>query len=398
VHESARTQGTAVGTPLLGLLKAPESPDYLAAQRLRLLHTMLVWTFAAAVGASLVNLQLGDLAGASVLGIFSLVCAGGILLNHAGYDRPAALVLCVGVFVAVTAEAYFGGGIHDAGIIVYPVLVGEAAFAFESRVGLWITTVACVLAVTGLGIAQDAGLIVNASAATPARMVVLSAVVVAASGMMHVVRGLWNDNIAGLIDSYDKTLQGWALALEHRDGETHGHCQRVVGMSVALARELGCSFEEIMAVKRGAYLHDIGKMAVPDEILKKPGPLTVAERDVIRCHPQYGRDLIGDVPFLAPAEAIMFAHHECWDGSGYPLGLAGDAIPYGARIFSVIDVWDALGSDRPYRSAWPRDRILAYIAEKSGSQFDPKVVDAFLGLVDREAPATDVPARAGMAS
>ncbi|MGB4594141.1 MAG: HD domain-containing phosphohydrolase [Coriobacteriia bacterium] len=181
--------------------------------------------------------------------------------------------------------------------------------------------------------------------------------------------------------AYDATLAGWSRALELRDEETSGHTQRAAALSVELAITLGMPPSEVAHVRRGALLHDIGKMAVPDCILRKAGPLTEAEWEVMRKHPVHAQELLSHIDYLRPALAIPYCHHERWDGSGYPLGLVGEDIPLAARIFAVIDVFDALTSDRPYRDAWSIDRALAHIEANAGSHFDPKVVAAFLERV-----------------
>ncbi|HEX6605376.1 MAG TPA: HD domain-containing phosphohydrolase, partial [Chloroflexia bacterium] len=184
-----------------------------------------------------------------------------------------------------------------------------------------------------------------------------------------------NDELAA---AYDTTLEGWARALDLRDHETQGHTQRVTERTLALARALGFSEPDLLHVRRGALLHDIGKMGIPDAILLKPGPLTADERAVMRRHPVYAYELLAPIAFLRPALDIPYAHHERWDGTGYPRGLRGSAIPLAARVFAVVDVWDALLSDRPYRPAWPAPEVRAYLRAHAGTHFDPAVVAAFL--------------------
>jgi putative nucleotidyltransferase with HDIG domain len=186
--------------------------------------------------------------------------------------------------------------------------------------------------------------------------------------------------------SYDATLEGWSLAMEMRDDETKGHALRVSTLSVELAGRMGMSAAEQVHVRRGALLHDIGKMAVPDAILHKPGPLTPEEWVVMRRHPEYGRDFLRKIAYLAPALDIPWCHHERWDGTGYPRGLRGEQIPLAARVFAVVDAFDALTSDRPYRAAWSEARALDYIEAHSGRHFDPGVVEAFVGR-RRQRPA-----------
>lgn len=183
-----------------------------------------------------------------------------------------------------------------------------------------------------------------------------------------------------LVQAYDSTIEGWARALEMRDGETEGHSQRVTEMAVHLAKRVGLSDDHLVHVRRGALLHDIGKMGIPDSILLKPGSLSSDEWDVMRKHPLYAYRLLASVDFLRPALDIPYYHHERWDGNGYPRGLCGQQIPMAARVFSIVDVWDALRSNRPYRSAWEKEKVIQYIEEQSGKYFDPDTVQEFLRM------------------
>ncbi|MCR4433167.1 MAG: GAF domain-containing protein [Caldiserica bacterium] len=186
-----------------------------------------------------------------------------------------------------------------------------------------------------------------------------------------------------LLQAYDATIEGWSRALDLRDKETEGHTQRVTELTLRLAREMGISDEELIHLRRGALLHDIGKMGIPDHILLKPGPLTEEEWEIMRKHPQYAYEMLSPIEYLRPALDIPYCHHEKWDGTGYPRGLKGEQIPLAARIFAVVDVWDALTSDRPYRGAWPKEKALEYIREQSGKHFDPKVVELFLEIANQ---------------
>ncbi len=181
--------------------------------------------------------------------------------------------------------------------------------------------------------------------------------------------------------AYEQTIEGWARALDLRDEETAGHSKRVKAMTVALAGQFGISGDALEGVRRGALLHDIGKMGVPDAILQKPGPLTPDEWNLMKGHAECGRDLLRPIAFLDSAIDIPYCHHEKWDGTGYPRGLQGEEIPLAARIFAVVDVYDALMSDRPYRDAWPREQVLEHLREGAGSHFDPSIVDAFLDML-----------------
>lgn len=192
--------------------------------------------------------------------------------------------------------------------------------------------------------------------------------------------GLQRSN-AELTVAYDATIEGWSRALDLRDRETEGHSLRVTEMSLQLARSMGVSEAELVNVRRGALLHDIGKMGVPDAVLLKPGPLTEEEWVLMKKHTQYAYDMLSPIAYLKPALDIPYCHHEKWDGTGYPRGLKGEIIPLFARIFAVADVWDALRSDRPYRKSWPEDKVRAHLIEQTGSHFDPQVMEKFLDLI-----------------
>ncbi|MBI5944353.1 MAG: GAF domain-containing protein [Chloroflexi bacterium] len=186
---------------------------------------------------------------------------------------------------------------------------------------------------------------------------------------------------AELIAAYDTTLEGWSKALDLRDEDTEGHTKRVSETTLILASFMGLPDEELTHIWRGSLLHDIGKMGIPDSILKKRGPLTSDEWAIIYRHPQNAVNLLSSIPFLSRALDIPFSHHEKWDGTGYPRGLKGEQIPLAARIFAVVDVWDALMSERPYKEAWPHGKTQEYIRAQSGKHFDPRVVEAFMSIM-----------------
>ena len=186
-----------------------------------------------------------------------------------------------------------------------------------------------------------------------------------------------------LEQSYDYTLEALGGALDAKDAETEGHCQRVTAFTITIARAMGVDKALLRHIARGAFLHDIGKMGVPDSILRKPGPLTPEERDVMRKHCEIGFAVLERIPFLKEAAEIVLTHQECYDGSGYPRGLKGEQIPLGARIFAVADTLDAMISDRPYRKALPISAAREEIQRHAGKQFDPRVVQVFLAHPDR---------------
>ena len=184
-----------------------------------------------------------------------------------------------------------------------------------------------------------------------------------------------------LTRAYDTTLEGWSKALDLRDQETEGHCRRVTELSIRVARAIGLSSNEILQMRRGALLHDIGKMGIPDSVLLKPGPLTDEEWKIMKLHPDYAYQLLAPIAFLRSAIEIPYHHHERWDGTGYPLGLKGERIPAAARIFAIADVWDAVTSERPYRSAWPEERALDFIHSESDRHFDPAIEKQFRDMI-----------------
>jgi putative nucleotidyltransferase with HDIG domain len=161
--------------------------------------------------------------------------------------------------------------------------------------------------------------------------------------------------------AYETTIEGWSRALDLRDKETEGHTQRVTELTVQLAHAAGFRDRDIAHIRRGALLHDIGKMGVPDSVLLKPGPLSDDEWVIMKKHPQFAKDLLQTIEYLRPSLDIPYCHHEKFDGTGYPRGLSGEDIPLSARLFAVIDVWDALSNDRPYRKAWSREEVITYI-------------------------------------
>jgi len=187
--------------------------------------------------------------------------------------------------------------------------------------------------------------------------------------------------VTDLVHAYDATLEGWSHVLDMRDHATDEHTRRVTKLTVALADKMGVPKSEIGHIRRGALLHDIGKMAIPDSILQKSDALSDAERTIMRTHPQKAYEILSHIDYLTPALDIPYCHHEKWDGTGYPRKLKGEEIPLSARLFAIVDVFDALTSNRPYRKAWKKEKALAYIQEQSGKHFFPDAVEAFIELL-----------------
>jgi HD-GYP domain-containing protein (c-di-GMP phosphodiesterase class II) len=197
----------------------------------------------------------------------------------------------------------------------------------------------------------------------------------------YLIANILNTTLRNLVSTYDETIQAWSLTLEMRDAETMGHSKRVVELTLRLAADMGIKRETLIHLRRGVLLHDFGKLLIPNAILTKPGPLTEEEWKIMRKHPEYAYQVFSKISYLAPALDIPYCHHERWDGSGYPRGLKGEAIPLPARIFAIVDVWDALTTTRYYREAWSHEKTMQYIQEQAGRYFDPRVVVAFAHLM-----------------
>ncbi len=192
-----------------------------------------------------------------------------------------------------------------------------------------------------------------------------------------------------LLDAYDRTIFGWSRVLEMRNREVKDHSRRVTELTLRLARYLGVPETDMIHIRRGALLHDIGKMAIADSVILKEGDLSEEERALVRRHPLFGFEMVSEIEFLRPAMDILLCHHEKWDGTGYPFGLAGDQIPLYARIFAVVDVWDAFTSDdRTYRRADPPEVAAEYLRSQAGEHFDPTIVDAFLKMLEEQGELT----------
>jgi putative nucleotidyltransferase with HDIG domain len=273
-------------------------------------------------------------------------------------------------------------------MLVYPLIIIVGSLFFGKR-AIPVLTLASIGSLAVLAYLEIKGVFLPAPAATDAGFCLSAGILLmASSGLVWVVIHNTENNIAHirkaeeeLLRTYHLTLEGLARVLEYRDSETEGHCRRVVALSVRLAREMDCSEEEIGHIQRGALIHDIGKMAIPDHILSKPGPLDHEEKKIMEKHTVYAKEMLEPISFLQPASIISYCHHERWDGCGYPQGLKGDEIPLPARLFAIVDHWDALSSDRPYHRAWPREKIICHLKDNSGKCFDPRVVEAFLRIV-----------------
>jgi putative nucleotidyltransferase with HDIG domain len=329
----------------------------------------------------------------SVIALFGLafVCVPLLWLNARGYYTPVAFLFSVVVLTVINLNLFDGDGIHDSGILAYPIFIMIGVLFFGKRTIPYFS-LSAVISVIGIVYLEIHGYIHPTIGVT--RYSILLPIIVlllVAPAFIWVVMENLEKNLerakaseAELKATYDLTLAAWAKVLEYRDKETEGHSRRLVELSTRLARALGLREEEIDHLRRGALLHDIGKLAIPDEILLKPGALNNAERKMMQQHPIYARQMLSQIHFLGPAVEVAYSHHEQWDGLGYPEGLKGEDIPLAARIFAVVDQWDALTSDRPYRKAWDRGKVVAYFQDNAGKLFDPHIVKVFLALLGED--------------
>jgi putative nucleotidyltransferase with HDIG domain len=360
-------------------------------QRVHTLSTIIWIVLVASSALGLLNLTFRTWD--SVIALFSLtlLCIPLLWLNMKGHYTLSALILSSLVLIVISINLFDGDGIRDSGILGYPVFIMVGTLFFGKRAAPFFT-LATILSLVVLVTLEIQGYVHPTIG--PTRFDILIPIVIlliVAAAFIWVVVGNMENNLERAKESeielrknYDLTLEAWAKVLEYRDQETEGHSRRLVKLSTRLARALGSSEEEIIALRRGALLHDIGKLAIPDEILLKPGPLTKEERKILEQHPVYAKQMLSQVSFLQPAVEVAYGHHEHWDGLGYPEGLQGEQIPLSARIFAIVDQWDALTSDRPYRKAWAREDVFAYLKDNKGKIYDPRIVDVFLALVQED--------------
>ena len=361
---------------------------YECEQRRRTLALLLRVILAAGIALFLVNVFISAWAIAGALLGMCFLCIPALWMNSRGYYVPSALLTLATLLCVADYNLYAGGGLQDSGMLAYPIIIIVGSLFF-GRTAIPVLTIVSLGSLAVTASLEITGYFLPLPSVTDAGFCLTVAILLVASGaLVWVVIRNSESNIAhirraeaALRETYDLTLEGLATALEYRDCETVGHSRRVVDLSLRLAREMDCSEAETEQIRRGALLHDIGKMAIPDHILSKPGPLNDEEKKIMERHTIYAREMLAPISFLHGASVISYCHHEKWDGSGYPRGLKGDEIPRPARLFAVVDQWDALGSERPYRKAWPKEKIIAYIRENAGKQFDPEVVGPFLRIV-----------------
>jgi putative nucleotidyltransferase with HDIG domain len=301
-------------------------------------------------------------------------------LNRRGNTRLVGIGMAL--FLSIGTSFLYSPDNPSNGIVMYVLPVFIASFVVEPKASFWVYGIS-FLTYTLSMYQTDRFLNYDLTGMT-ALLVVATITWVTSDRLEHTIStntALYKDlqiSNRELQESYETTLEGWSRALDLRDKETEGHTKRVTELTLRIAKAMGFAQEQLVQVRRGALLHDIGKMGVPDTILHKQGPLDEAEWQVMKRHPDLACELLSPINYLQPALDIPHYHHERWDGTGYPNKLKGEDIPLAARIFAVVDVFDALTSDRPYREPWPREKALDHIRSQAGKHFDPMVVEVFL--------------------
>jgi HD-GYP domain-containing protein (c-di-GMP phosphodiesterase class II) len=366
---------------LARFFKPPEFEGFEKTQKARFLHySLLVSTGACIILGKQNSSGNTPLGGILFIGaVISFLC---IPFNKRGFYTPVAIFASGLILSLITFSLAAGLGLRDAGMAAYPIFIVFSSYLFSKRAVI-ITIFFSIVSLLVVFTLEKGGFLKSIPYSLETQLVVMLVLLPAAGFLLWAVTDNWERSIKNIRDTYDLTLAGWGQALEYRDRETQGHSRRVVEMTLALAVEMGIPARKLEHMRRGALLHDIGKMAIPDSILTKDGSLSEEEWEIVRKHPLYARNMLESIPYLKPAIDIPYFHHEKWNGSGYPLGLSKEKIPLAARIFSVVDVWDALTSDRPYRPAWPESKACEYILAQSGKQFDPKIVQVFLKSLER---------------
>jgi putative nucleotidyltransferase with HDIG domain len=349
--------------------------------RAKFLHIALWLTFLAAIYFAAINSGATRVAFCT-LAVSSLI---GIILNYLQkYILSASIPVVIGA-IALFYNFYDGMSLFDPGIVALPLLIILSSFLFGSRF-IYRVAFMIILGIASMVYLERAEIISPANTTSNQRFIIISILVIFTAVLQRGVIQNWEHALDisqqsehKIHDAYARTLEGWAKTLEFYDRETLGHTQRVTTLCNHLAQKMGIlEPEELEHIRWGTLLHDIGKLAIPPEILRKASDLSKEEWDLIKCHPTIAGEFLANIDYLQPALLIVRSHHENWDGTGYPEKLEGEQIPLHARIFSIVDNWDALTTDRPYRKAWSHQKTIDYMREQSGKKFDPRIVDVFI--------------------
>ncbi len=368
----------------VNFLLPPNHTEYEQDKRGKFLHISLIVTIISGLYFSTLNV------GISAFGFYlmSTVSLIAYFLNKSGkYLFGALLLLGITIF-ALFLNFYDGISLEDPGIVAFPLILILSGFLFNSIF---------IFPITGILLAgihwilqlERAGMIFPSVPTSDSKVMIIDILVIITAILLWVIINYWEKALEEtrasekkLQESYLQSLEGWAKTLELRDGDTKDHSSRVTNLTLQLAKALGINDpDELTNIYRGSLLHDIGKIAIPDKILFKKDDLTTEDWIIIKKHPLQAKELLEKTPFILPSLSIPCFHHENWDGTGYPLGISGNNIPIHARIFAIADNWDALTSDRHYRPAWNRKKVLDYIRGQAGIKFDPEIVPIFLEMI-----------------
>ncbi|MFL7814162.1 MAG: HD-GYP domain-containing protein [Anaerolineales bacterium] len=326
----------------------------------------------------------------SVAGLFFFT-AGLYWVYNKGYIHIAGVGLVISISIVVLINMVASGGINDNSTIVFPLLITIGGLVLGKRfipylTGLFLAEIGVLYWLTVIGRITPFG---GAITVLLPNFLTLQTLLLICGVVIWITVDTLERNFKRIIDSeiklresYDQTIKGWGKALELFDRETEGHSLRVIELTLKMGEKLGLDGDELEHNRRGALLHDIGKMGVDEILLNKPESLTDEERREVEKHPLNAHKLLKDIPFLEKSMDIPVYHHERWDGTGYPFRLAGEEIPLAARIFAIVDNWDALRADRPYRKAWPKDKVLQYLRNQEGKKFDPALVKLFIDMIE----------------
>ena len=363
-------------------------PQRLLQEKQLAVRIVILLTLGVALSLTVVQYFSGRFGSSISLIILMLVGLPAFFLNERGKVGLASLLILTGV-MSIVQYNLNDGGIKDPAMLALPIVIIYSGLVYSSR-SVPLFTLIAIASVVAAGVIDPAE---GDSVWDQVTDIMLVATLLMAAGsIIYYVLARLERHIERVQETereiraaWEGTLRGLAMALELRDRETEGHSHRVIELSERLARAVGITDpEELLQLRYGAMLHDIGKIAIPDGILLKEGPLSDGEWQQMRMHVEYGRSFVAGIPYLRRAVDVVAYHHERWDGNGYPKGLSGESIPRLARIFSVVDAWDALNSDRPYRDRWTHQEVIRYMELNAGIMFDPGVVRTFLQMIESE--------------
>jgi len=313
-------------------------------------------------------------------------------LNRKGYPRLAGNLLFVTISIVLAYLAIHEDGIYNVPFVFFPILLIFAGIIYGKKMVATYTGV--IAGLTTLLFALDRiGIIMPFDGSvtwSPDYYAIALVILIATGVILHLVMGKIEHNLEQIVLSeksikkaYELTIESWARALELGQRETSGHTQRIMTLMKEFTRELQIDAALEGEIIRGTLLHDIGKMGVPDSILRKPGKLTEEELDICKQHIQYSINILQNIPYLQTAMDIPLYHHEQWDGKGYPNNLAEEQIPLPARLFAIVDNWDSLTNKQVYRDAWSKDKTITYLQDQINKKFDGKLVGTFLGIIEQ---------------